>query len=149
VNGITDAAVFESFPGVAIDHDNIEHYRGILQRRLLVNRCADCGTWHEPARSRCPACWSTRVEPTKISGRGVIALFTVLHHGPPATGIDYQEGHPVAAVELAEQPGLRFTATIVDCKRETLRIGLPVELTWIERVGVPVPAFRPAEPRNA
>jgi len=34
-------------------------------------------------------------------------------------------------------------ATVVDCSRDRLRIGLEVELTWIDRDGVPWPAFRP------
>ena len=33
----------------------------------------------------------------------------------------------------------------MDCPPERLRVGLPVELTWIERDGAPWYAFRPAE----
>ena len=56
---------------------------------------------------------------------------------------------PLAAIELIEQAGLRFVATIVDCPPEQLRIGLPVELTWITRADAPWPAFRPTpEARN-
>jgi hypothetical protein len=35
-------------------------------------------------------------------------------------------------------------ATVLDCPRDLLRVGLDVELTWIERDGAPWPAFRPA-----
>jgi uncharacterized OB-fold protein len=73
-----------------------------------------------------------------------VYLLTFLHQGPPTAGVDYEGGFPLAAIELAEQPGLRVAATVVDCPREQLRIGLPVELTWIERDGAPWPAFRRA-----
>jgi uncharacterized OB-fold protein len=61
--------------------------------------------------------------------------------------VNYAGGFPLAAIELAEQPGLRVEATVVDCPRDRLRVGLEVELTWIDRDGdpkTPWPAFRPA-----
>jgi uncharacterized protein len=91
----------------------------------------------------CPSCWSLAVTPTAISGVGRIALLTFFHAGPPADGVDYSEPYPLAAVELAEEPGLRIVATIVNCAEEDIQPGLPVRLTWIERAGNPVPAFEP------
>jgi uncharacterized OB-fold protein len=91
----------------------------------------------------CPACWSWNVVPTAVSGRGTIFLLILLHQGPPAPGVDYGAGpYPVAAVDLVEQPGLRITSTIVDTPPHEIAIGQPVELTWIERNGLPFPAFR-------
>jgi hypothetical protein len=91
----------------------------------------------------CPACWSWNVEPTAVRGTGTIHLLILLHQGPPAPGIDYAAGpYPVAAVELDEPPGLRITTTIVGAPPQELAIGQPVELTWIERKGLPFPAFR-------
>ena len=79
-----------------------------------------------------------------VSGRGTVHLLTFLHQGPPAPGVDYAGGFPLAAIELAEQPGLRVEATVLDCPRDQLRVGLEVELTWMDRDGAPWPAFRPA-----
>lgn len=140
----TDQQVLDTFPNDPIDHDNKEHYRGRLQRRLLINRCADCGTWSQPPRGICPACWSDRVAATAVSGRGTVYLTMFLHQGPPAPGVDYATPHPVVVVELVEQAGLRYTAAMVDTPREEIRIGAPVELTWIDRAGAPTPAVRPA-----
>jgi hypothetical protein len=50
----------------------------------------------------------------------------------------------VVSVELAEQAGLRFTSTVVNCPPEEIRIGLPVALAWIDRAGAPFPVFEPA-----
>ncbi len=47
-------------------------------------------------------------------------------------------------MELPEQKGLRVMTTIVDCPNEDIRIGMPVQLTWIDMNGVPTPVFRPA-----
>jgi uncharacterized OB-fold protein len=88
------------------------------------------------------------VSPVPVSGRGTVHLLTFLHQGPPVPGLDYAGGFPLAAIELAEQPGLRVEATVVDCPRDQLRVGLAVELTWIDRDGAPWPAFRPAEAQS-
>lgn len=143
---VSDAELVERFPWVQLDHDNKHLFRGWLERRLRLNRCLDCGRFHHPPKPICPECWSSRVEPTEVSGRGVVHLAMFLHQGPPAPGVDYAKGpHPVVTVELEEQPGLRFTSTVVECPREAIRIGLPVELVWIERYGAPFPAFRPRQ----
>jgi uncharacterized protein len=143
---ISDAELLAAFPDTLIDHDTKEFYRGWLERRLLLNRCGDCGRWHHPPHPRCPDCWSTNVVPTEASGRGVVHLLVKLHQGPPAPDVDYlQRPHPVVTVELAEQQGLRLTSTIVNCPLDEVRIGLPVQLTWIERWDAPYPVFEPAE----
>lgn len=135
----------ERLPHLPVDRDTAQHYLGYLRRELVLNRCADCARWHHPMRPMCPACWSWNVAPTPVSGRGTVYLVTLLHQGPPAEGVDDAKGpHPVVTVELEEQPGLRFTSTIVGCDAHDVRIGMPVELAWIERNGSPYPAFRPA-----
>jgi uncharacterized OB-fold protein len=141
--GPDDATVLERFPAVRLDHRNKEYYRGLLRHELLVSLCGGCGNWSTPLRPICPACWSPNVRPTPVGGHGTVHLLMFLHQGPPAPGVDYSGGFPLAAIELAEQRGLRVEATVVDCPREALRIGLAVELTWIDRDGGPWPAFRP------
>jgi hypothetical protein len=69
-----------------------------------------------------------------------------LHQGPPAPGVDYAQGpYPVVTVELDEQPGLRFTSTVVGAPIDELVIGRRVVLGWIERNQVPFPVFRLAD----
>lgn len=141
----SDADLVARLAHLPVDRDTAAHYRGYLRRELLLNRCADCGRWHHPMRPLCPACWSWNVAPTAVGGRGTVHLVMLLHQGPPADGVDYARGpHPVVTVQLAEQEGVRFTSTMVGCEPGAIRIGMPVELAWIERSGSPYPAFRPA-----
>lgn len=142
---ISDEQLVETFAHLGIDRESAAHFRGRLEHRLLINRCAECGQYHHPPRPICPRCWSQAVVPTEVAGSGTIHLLTFLHQGPPAEGVDYSTPYPVATVELDEQTGLRFTATVVDSPNEAIAIGERVALTWIDRAGVPVPAFRPAE----
>ena len=140
-----DEQLVSLFPGFGLDHDNKAHFRGRLERRLLINRCAECGTWRHPPRPVCPSCWSSDVRPTEVAGTGVIYLLIFLYRGPPAEGVDYRTPHPVVTVELDEAPGVRFTSTVVGAANEDIAIGKRVELDWIERGGAPLPVFRLAE----
>jgi uncharacterized OB-fold protein len=126
-----------SDPG-AVDPEGRAYWEGCRERRLVITRCDDCGRWIHFPRSVCPACWSTAITPTQVSGAGTIYTF-VLHHGD-------DEPYPTVVVELAEQAGLKIPATVDECLAEHLRVGLPVELTWIVHDGSPAPAFRPQDP---
>ena len=141
---ISDEDLIARFPDTRIDLDTKFFYAGWLDHTLLINRCGDCGRWHQPPRPLCPQCWSFNVKPTAVSGRGSVHLLIKLHQGPPAPDVNYQQPHPVATVELDEQPGLRFTSTVIHCPLEKIRIGMRVELNWIERYGAPYPVFQPA-----
>jgi len=143
---ISDTALVERLAHLRVDRDNAGFHRGLLAHELRMNRCADCGRWHQPPRPMCPSCWSWNVVPTAVSGRGRVHLLMRLHQGPPAPGVDYAAGpHPVVTVELEEQPNLRFTSTVVNCPADQVAIGMPVQLAWIERNGAPFPVFEPVQ----
>lgn len=143
MTGPSDDAVFDHFLDVKIDRDNIDHYRGLMTGRLLVNRCGDCGRWIYPHRPMCPACLSWNVAATEVSGRGRLYMYTVIHQSRDPDN-PLLEPVPTAAIDLAEQPGLRYLARVVGCPVEALRHDMPVELTWIEQGGRRWPAFMPA-----
>lgn len=140
---LTDVELVDRLPHIHVEHHDAEHYRGWFRRELLINRCTSCGTWIQPMRPMCPACWSWDVEPTPVSGRGRIHLLLLLHQGPPAPGVDYTTGpYPVVTVELDEQEALRYTSTVIGKGAGDVRIGDAVELDWIDRHGAPFPVFR-------
>jgi uncharacterized OB-fold protein len=142
---LSDEELVERFAAVQVDRDNQDFYRGWLDHELRITRCADCGRWQQPPRPMCPACWSWNMVPTAVSGRGTVHLLIRLHQGPPLAGVDYAAlPHPVVVVELEEQAGLRITSTVVNSAPGDVAIGMAVELAWIDRDGVPYPAFQPA-----
>lgn len=140
----TDVELLERFPDVRLDHTNKHFYRGLLQRELRLNRCGRCGWWHHRPKPICPRCWSSDVVATPVAGTGTVHLLIHLHQGPPADGVDYARPHPVATVELDEQPGLRFTSA-VEGAPDDLAIGQRVRLGWIERDGRPFPVWHKVE----
>lgn len=147
VTPVTNEELVQRFPGEPITHDTADYYRGLLEHELRINRCEDCGQWHAPPKPVCPECWSSRITPTSVRGTGTIFMAIFLHQGPPAPGVDYSSPHPVVTVELDEQPGLRFTSTVVGAPNEAIRIGARVELGWIDRNGAPFPVFEMRKPQ--
>jgi uncharacterized protein len=140
---ISDDDVLAAYPDVRLDHDNKHHYRGLLQRRYLVNRCTGCRTWHAPPRARCPQCWSTAIEPTPLGGEATVELVTFLHQGPPAPGVDYSEPYPLVSARFDGVDGIRVSGTVVNAAKGDIAIGLRVRHTWVERDGKPYPVFEP------
>lgn len=84
-----------------------------------------------------------------MSGKGTIHLAMFMRQGPPVEGVDYSSPYPVITVELDEQPGLRFTSTVLEAAQESIVIGERVVVAWTERGGAAFPAFRLATEAEA
>jgi uncharacterized protein len=111
--------------------------------RLDIQRCAACRRWVHFPDVRCPSCGSTELPFEPVTGRGVVATFTVVHR-PFVPGFAADVPYAVGWVDLEEQPGLRVFADLVDVAPGDVRIGLPVEVTFTERPGWGlIPGFRP------
>lgn len=140
---LSDHDVFDLYPEEFIDHDNIDHYRAMAGRRLVIRKCQDCGYWIYPHRPLCPECLSWNVRFEEVVGKGRVFMETRLHQlRDPNSNI--VEPVVAAAVELAERDGLRYLSRIVNCPLEDIRLDMPVTLTWIEDDGQVWPAFEPA-----
>lgn len=138
-----DEQLLEAWPRIRLDNDNAEFYRGLLEHRVSMHRCDDCGTWHHPPRPMCPQCWSWAITSTDVAGTGTIALVTVLRQGRSRPGADFTDGFVVVAVDLDEQPGLRLTGSVRDTPPAEVAVGQRVELVWPDDPDVPpYPDFR-------
>ena len=112
------------------------------ERRLVVQRCTDCGALRFPARPRCSACLGKDVEWTPVSGKGEVFSYVVMHQAVHP-GFAAIAPYPVVVVQLAE--GVRMLSGIVDVPAADVRIGMPVEVTFEPRgPEILLPVFRPA-----
>ncbi|SRR5581483_9934558 len=108
---------------------------------LRLPRCGACGRPFWYPRVHCPHCGSGALEWIAVSGRGRVYTFTVVRRSSDpffAPRVPYV----VAMVELAEGP--RVMTNVVGCDPGSVRIGMPVTVTF-ERLAddVHVPLFRP------
>jgi uncharacterized OB-fold protein len=127
-------------PRPSVTLDNAFWFEGAREHRLLIQRCAGCGTLRHPPRPRCDACGSYEWNAVDAAGRGTIYSY-VVNHQPQVPAFDYPL--PIALVELEE--GIRLVADLVGLEPAEIRIGMPVTLEWIDYdPDLTLPAFRPA-----
>jgi uncharacterized OB-fold protein len=116
------------------------YWEAARERRLVIQRCEECGHYIHWPQVVCPRCGSERLGAAEVSGRGTVYSFTIVHHiFHPGFASPYN----LAIVELEEQPGLRMLTNIVECGNDDLRVGMPVEVAFEERDGYVLPQFRP------
>ena len=119
-------------------------WEGAAAHRLVFLRCEACGFWLHPPRPICRRCRSWDVAPAAAGGRGSLYTYTVTEtafHPYWADKLPYV----VAVVTLEEQPDRRVITNVIDCREDELRVGLPLEVTYVEAApGLTLPVFRPA-----
>jgi uncharacterized OB-fold protein len=93
---------------------------------LLANRCERCGITFFPRRDFCIQCTETdRMEEIRLSDRGTLHTFTVVHRASP----DLDTPYIIGFVDL-EQDGVRIFAPLTDCRPKDLEIGMEMVLTF-------------------
>ena len=112
---------------------------------LRIARCADCGAYTHPPLPRCRSCRGDRLTMTPVSGRGVVAGFTVNHQQWLA---DFPPPYVIAVVALEEDDGVRLTTNIVGCQADDVRIGMAVRVLFEKAGDVYVPLFEPDPDRE-
>jgi uncharacterized OB-fold protein len=110
------------------------------ERRLLLQRCRDCGRLQHYPRSLCLGCGSADLDWTEAAGWGTVYSHTTVHRAPWAVPA---APYVVALVRLTEGPVV--LTNIVGCAPADVRCELPVVLDWEEvEDGRNLPLFRPA-----
>jgi len=114
-------------PKPAVNPDNAFFWEGAARHELRLQRCDGCGRLLMPPGPRCPACGSFELGWIVSAGRGRLYSFAVPHH-PQVRGFSYPL--LVGLVELDE--GARVVANLVGMQRHDVRIGMPLELAWLD-----------------
>ena len=117
-----------------IDRSNDWFWDGVRQGRLLIQRCASCGTLRYPNAPMCGVCQSLEWDTQEATGRGTVLTWIVAHH---PTRED--ESRAVVLVDLEE--GVRMVSNIVDFDPAEVEQGLQLELTFRTYGDVVLPQF--------
>jgi len=120
-----------------VTYDTRVHWEGWQARRLLINRCGDCGTWIHFPRRLCPDCWSENVTPEPVDGSGRLVSWSLPRTPPGAPPV------VTGVVALDAAPGARILAQVTGVDPDELTIGMALELGWRDEHGHTVPEFHP------
>ena len=108
--------------------------------RLRIQSCTECETLVHPPVPICPSCRSRDWQAVVVSGRGVVAGFTVNSH-PWLPGFD--PPYVVANVALEESHDVRLTTNIVGCEPDDVHVGQEVSVRFEQHEDVWLPLFEP------
>tara|TARA_B100000315_G_C14283758_1_gene454221 strand:+ start:11 stop:421 length:411 start_codon:yes stop_codon:yes gene_type:complete len=112
------------------------------QGRLIIQKCESCGEYQFYPRGICAHCWSNDVAWVQSSGKGTVWTFTVTYQNR-TPGFAEDVPYVLAMVELDE--GVKMFTNIVDCNPKDVKIGMPVEVTFVQATGqITIPYFKPA-----
>jgi uncharacterized OB-fold protein len=127
-------------PAPIVTDDSAVFWDAADDGRLVAQRCADCGRLRHPPRPMCPQCRSLAYEVVGLSGAGTVYSYAVLHH-PQNPAFEY----PVLGALVDLDEGIRLVSNVVDVAKEDIRIGMRVEVCFVETAGAHrIPVFRPA-----
>lgn len=123
--------------------DYIAGYRqNIESGRLCLQYCNSCRKFIFYPRSVCPHCLQSELKWREVCGHGRIYSYTVVYISA-LPGFKDEIPYIYALVELAE--GVRMPSNLIGCPLDEVRVGMPVELTFIERNGRMLPVFKPGK----
>jgi uncharacterized OB-fold protein len=109
---------------------------------LVAQRCGACRAYQHPPQARCGACGSTDLAFVRLSGRGTVYTYTVVHD-TRVQGLKPYQPFAIIAVQLEESPDLLMVSDLIGAGTAAPEIGDQVEVEFHELApGRTVPQFR-------
>jgi hypothetical protein len=113
-------------------------WEGCQRGELLFQRCSNCAAAvFEPA-AVCGSCGARELQWERSRGQGSLYSWSVVHR--PQTA-DFIAPYAVIIVDLDE--GYSMLSNMIDCDTGDLRIGLRLEVVFVDVAGRCMPYFRP------
>jgi uncharacterized OB-fold protein len=83
--------------------------------------CLDCGSFHWYPASSCPFCGGDRIDWKRLSGRGTLYSYTVVHHAFSPLMKD-RIPYIVGLIDLPDAPGVRLVTDLINVGLDDVRI---------------------------
>ena len=113
-------------------------WKAAAEHRLVVPRANDGGSFFFPPERYVPGTTDTDWQYVESTGRGTVYTYSIVHR---PMSPDFSAPYVLAVVDLDE--GWHMMTNVVDCALEDLRVGLPVEVAFLDIDGGALPVFRP------
>ncbi|HKU98120.1 MAG TPA: OB-fold domain-containing protein [Vineibacter sp.] len=116
---------------------------GCQRRQITLQRCDRCGRFRFYPCEACPYCRSRDCTWTDVDARGTVYSWIIVRRSVDAV---WQARAPYIAgiIELDVQKGLLIPAIVIDCPVDSVRAGMPVEVTFEQTdASTVVPRWRP------
>jgi uncharacterized protein len=127
------------------DRDTQPFWDACKRHELRAQSCSACGRFRWPPRTFCPACYSSEYTWARLSGRGTVRTFSVVHH-VSAPAFKGDAPYVIAVIALEGTAGrVQLLSNVIDCPWEQVQVGLQVEVVFDDlSPEATLPKFRPA-----
>lgn len=121
----------EDIPKPDVNDQSITGYfEHAKKHELVIQKCSKCGTFRHTPMATCYNCQSFDYEWHKVSGKGTIYSYTIIHH-PVHPALKERVPYNVVLVEIPDAGNVRVVGNLIDgTPNEDIKIGMPVEVTW-------------------
>ena len=128
------------------DADSKPFWEYCKQHELRVQRCTDCHSYRWQPMPICYKCNSWKFEWAKLSGKGTVYSWIVIHQSNmPGFEVPYVG----ALISLAEQNDVRMLSNIVECDVHAVYNNMPVEVVFEDITKeISLPKWRPVMERD-
>ncbi len=117
-------------------------------RRLVLQKCADCATFNFHPKPWCVECGSRELAWTDAKPFGTVYAYTISR----AVAMNYpgwEADLPVLMCLIDLDDGARMYGQVTDCTPERLRVGMRVEVHFEDISDeAAIPKFRPLDARG-
>jgi len=103
-----------------------QFYKFMAEGKLMAGKCQRCGKIHLPPRPVCDSCYGTDFTWEKVSGKGKILTYTIIHVAPP----QFQALVPYTVGIVQLENGLKLPGMISGAAENTLKVGMDVFLDF-------------------
>ena len=103
-----------------------QFYKFLAQAKLMAGKCLKCGKIHLPPRPLCDKCFSQQFKWTKVTGKGKLLTFSVIHIAPQ----QFQAIAPYAVGIIQLENGLKLPGMISDATQKQLKIGMDLTIDF-------------------
>ena len=116
-------------PGFSPDGVEAGFWEACKRHQLVIQLCADCGTFRHTPQFICHKCLSSNFEWKEVGDRGVVYSFMNVNH-PAHPALTDRVPFNIISVELVDAPGIRMIGNLVDATYEEIHIGMDVRVCW-------------------
>ena len=94
----------------------------------MGGKCKKCGKIHLPPRPLCDNCFSKEFEWVKLSDRGKLLTYTIIHVAPP----QFQAMTPYAVGIIQLENGVKIPGMIKETALDKIKVGMPLKIEFEE-----------------
>jgi uncharacterized OB-fold protein len=112
------------------------YWEAARRHELRLPQCAACKHFNWYPEDKCADCGSEEFAWVKLSGRGILFSWAVVHRALDSR-LGPLQPYTVAIMQIAEDPATRLVLRLLDVDPAMLQVGMPVKIRF-EDFGYPV-----------